>query len=94
MYDIEFEKLTDQQLYDKIATLHKQLSFYQYNNNEQVVESILTMLEVCYNIRDERNYKRLHDKITLQDGVVLDAVTHGQKTEKEKPKKSFRRPTT
>ena len=93
MYDIEFEKLTDQQLYEKIATLSKQLQFYRYNQNEQVVESILTMLEVCYTIRDERNYKRLYDKTTKEDGVIIDAVSHGQKTEKEKPKKSFRRPT-
>ena len=93
MYDIEFEKLTDQQLYEKISTLNKQLQFYRYMNNEQVIENILTMLEVCYTLRDERSYKRIYDKTTKEDGVIIDAATHGQKTEKEKPRKSFRRPT-
>lgn len=83
MYDLEFEKLTESQLYDKIATLNKQLYYYRFKGNDQVVESILTMLDICYNIRDERNFKRLYDSITPPDGVIIDPETHGKKEPKQ-----------
>lgn len=84
MYDEYFEGLTNTQIQDKIVQLSKQYEYYKFKENDQVIENIRSMLDALYNIKDERAYLNYYDKFKTDDGVVIDASTHGQKSSSKK----------
>lgn len=87
MYDEYFEGLTNNQIQDKIIQLSKQFEYYKFKENDQVIENIRSMLDTLYNIKDERAYLDYYEKFKDQDGVVIDASTHGQKSSKKDDRK-------
>lgn len=63
----EFEKLTDNELIDKIGKLTHMYNFYDQTGNENLKWSISDMLQQCYQIQDDRmNLKMIKDAIEQQ----------------------------
>ena len=90
----EYANLTDEALNEKVQKLTKMYNFYHLTDNSNMKNSIEFMLNVCYNIQDERADMRYYEQLNKKDnGVVIDTqiVTETETPNESEPTKRRRR---
>lgn len=88
----EYMKLSDEELNTKIQKLSKMYNFYHLTDNGNMENSIADILQICYNIQDERADMRYYESLnTKENGVVIDAQVIEEPDKPNEPDQPKRR---